>query len=89
MLQTGLLYYVPTKLTTSLNANQTCARLPQRNFAARTCRARIHYALSPFLSFADLIKFDSRLSNLGLRSRFRWSLEPASAMVFILGHGWA
>ena len=86
--QTGLRYQVPPKFTISLNTNQTFARLPQGNFVARIYRAQINYALSPFLSFANLVQFDNRSGNLGLQSRVRWTLEPGNDMFFIFGQGW-
>ena len=86
--QTGVRYQVPPKFTISLNTNQTFARLPQGNFVARIYSAQVNYALSPFLSFANLIQFDNRSGNLGLQSRVRWTLEPGNDVFFIFGQGW-
>ena len=87
-LQTGLRYQLPPKFTISLNSNQTFARLPQGNFVARIFSTQINYAVSPFLSFSNLIQFDNRSGNLGLQSRVRWTLEPGNDVFFIFGQGW-
>ncbi len=87
-IQTGIRYQVPPKFTISLNSNQTFARLPQGNFVARIFSAQVNYAVSPLLSFANLIQFDNRSGNLGLQSRVRWTLEPGNDLFFIFGQGW-
>ena len=87
-LQTGLRYQLPPKFTISLNSNQTFAQLPEGNFIARIFSTQINYAVSPFLSFSNLIQFDNRSGNLGLQSRVRWTLEPGNDLFFIFGQGW-
>ena len=87
-IQTGLRYQVPPKFTISLNSNQTFARLPQGSFIARIYSTQINFAVSPFLSFSNLIQFDNRSGNLGLQSRVRWTLEPGNDVFFIFGQGW-
>ena len=87
-LQTGLRYQLPPKFVISLNSNQTFAQLPEGNFVARIFSTQINYAVSPFLSFANLIQFDNRSGNLGLQSRVRWTLEPGNDLFFIFGQGW-
>lgn len=87
-LQTGLRYQLPPKFVISLNSNQTFAQLPEGNFIARIFSTQINYAVSPFLSFSNLIQFDNRSGNLGLQSRVRWTLEPGNDLFFIFGQGW-
>ncbi len=87
-LQTGLRYQLPPKFSIAVNTNQTFARLPQGNFIARIFSTQVNYAVSPFLSFSNLIQFDNRSGNLGLQSRVRWTLEPGNDVFFIFGQGW-
>lgn len=87
-IQTGLRYQIPPKFTISLNSNQTFARLPEGSFIARIFSTQINFAVSPFLSFSNLIQFDNRSGNLGLQSRVRWTLEPGNDVFFIFGQGW-
>ena len=84
----GVRYSAPPRLTISLNTNQTFARLPQGDFVARIHRAQINYAVSPLLSFSNLIQFDNRSGNLGFQGRVRWTLEPGNDLFFIFGQGW-
>ncbi len=85
---TGIRYNAPPHLTISLNANQTFARLPQGDFIARIYSAQINYAVSPSLSFSNLIQYDNRSDNLGLQSRVRWTLKPGNDLFFIFGQSW-
>ena len=86
--QTGLRYQVPPKFSISLNSNQTFARLPEGSFIARIFSTQVNFAVSPFLSFSNLVQFDNRSGNLGLQSRVRWTLEPGNDVFFIFGQGW-
>ena len=87
-IQTGLSYKLPPRFSISLNTNQTFARLPQGNFVARIYSSQVNYAVSPFLSFSNLIQFDNRSGNLGLQSRVHWTLEPGNDVFFVFGQGW-
>ena len=84
----NLRYSAPPRLTISLQANQTFARLPEGDFVARIHRAEVNYAVSPKLSFASLVQFDNRSGNLGFQGRVRWTLEPGNDIFFIFGQGW-
>ncbi len=84
----GLRYSAPPRLTISVNTNQTFARLPQGEFVARIHRAEVDYAVSPRLSFANLVQFDNRSGNLGFQGRVRWTLEQGNDIFFIFGQGW-
>ena len=86
--QTGLRYQVPPKFSISLNSNQTFAQLPEGSFIARIFSTQVNFAVSPFLSFSNLVQFDNRSGNLGLQSRVRWTLEPGNDVFFIFGQGW-
>ncbi len=87
-LQTGLSYKLPPNFLISFNANQTFASLPQGDFVARIYSAQVNYAVSPFLTFSNLIQFDNRSGNLGLQSRVRWTIEPGNDLFFVVGQGW-
>ena len=84
----SLRYSAPPRLTISVNTNQTFARLPQGDFVARIHRAEFNYAVSPKLSFANVLQFDNRSGNLGFQGRVRWTLEPGNDIFFIFGQGW-
>ena len=84
----SLRYSAPPRLTIGVNTNQTFARLPQGDFVARIHRAEVNYAVSPKLSFANVLQFDNRSGNLGFQGRVRWTLEPGNDLFFIFGQGW-
>jgi hypothetical protein len=86
--QTTLNYRVPPYFSIGLNTNQTFARLPQGNFVARIFGVEASYAVSPFLSFSNIMQFDNRSANLGLQSRVRWTLRSGNDLFFIFGQGW-
>ena len=86
--RTGLSYKLPPNFLISFNADQTFASLPEGDFVARIYSSQVNYAVSPFLSFSNLIQFDNRSGNLGLQSRVHWTIEPGNEVFFVFGQGW-
>ena len=87
-ISTGVTYKIPPQFTISFNTNQTFARLPEGNFAARILTWQVNYTASPFLSFSNLIQYDNLTGNLGWQSRVRWTLRPGDDFFFVFGQGW-
>ena len=87
-LRTGISYKLPPNFLVSFNADQTFANLPEGEFVARIYSSEVNYAVSPFLTFSNLIQFDNRSGNLGLQSRVHWTIEPGSDLFFVFGQGW-
>ncbi len=88
MIETALTYKLPPRFLISFNTNQTFASLPQGDFIARIFSSQVDYAVSPFLSFSNLIQFDNRSENLSLQSRVRWTIDPGNEIFFVFGQGW-
>jgi hypothetical protein len=84
----SLSYKIPPWFTISFSANQTFARLPEGNFAARILTWRANYAPTPFLSFSNLIQYDNKSRNLGWQSRARWTVRPGNDLFFVFSQGW-
>lgn len=84
----GAAYRVAPYFQVSVSANQTFARLPQGNFAARIFSTNLNYSFSPFLTFSNLLQYDNASQNLGWQSRARWTLKPGNDLFFIFGQGW-
>jgi hypothetical protein len=84
----GITYKLPPHFTISLNTNQTFARLPEGHFTARIHTANIALAVSPRVSFSNLIQYDNRSRNLGWQSRVRWTLRPGNDFFFAFNQGW-
>jgi len=87
-LQTGVTYKMPPYFSISFNTNQTFARLPQKNFVARIISSTVSFAVSPFLSFSNLIQYDNQSRNLGWQSRVRWIVQPGNDLFFVFSQGW-
>ena len=88
MIETVLTYKLPPRFLISLNTHQTFASLPQGDFIARILSSQVDYAVSPFLSFSNLVQFDNRSAHLGLQSRVRWTIDPGNDLFFVFGQGW-
>jgi hypothetical protein len=84
----SLTYKLPPWFTLGLSSNQTFARLPEGNFIARIATANVNYAMSPRLSFSNLVQYDNRSRNLGWQSRVRWTLQPGNDFFFAFNQGW-
>jgi hypothetical protein len=87
-LRLGLSYKIPPFFFIGVNTDQTFARLPQGNFVARIYSSQINYAVSPFLSFSNLIQYDNQSRNLGWQSRVRWILRPGNDFFLVFSQGW-
>ncbi len=85
---TNLTYKLPPWFSIGLSTNQTFARLPEGHFITRIVTSNIGYAVSPSLSFSNLIQYDNRSRNLGWQSRMRWTLQPGSDLFFAFNQGW-
>jgi len=83
-----LTYKLPPRLTLSISTNQTFARLPEGHFIARIATSNVAYAISPSLSFSNLVQYDNRSRNLGWQSRVRWTLQPGNDLFFAFNQGW-
>ena len=87
-ISTTVTYKLPPKFNFSIAANQTFAHLPEGDFIARIITSNIDFAVSPFLSFTNLIQYDNRSDNLGWQSRVRWTLQPGRDLFIVFNQGW-
>ena len=81
-------YKLPPRFTFSLRSDQTFAHLPQGDFIARIHTSTINYAVSPRLTFSNLIQYDNRSRNLGWQSRMRWTPKPGNDLFLSFNQGW-
>jgi hypothetical protein len=87
-ISTTVTYKLPPKFNFSIAANQTFAHLPEGDFIARIITSNIDFAVSPFLSFTNLLQYDNRSDNLGWQSRVRWTLQPGRDLFLVFNQGW-
>ncbi|MBI1746722.1 MAG: carbohydrate binding family 9 domain-containing protein [Acidobacteria bacterium] len=84
---TSFLYRWKSRFRGSLDLDQTFARLKQGDFVTRIISWRSNYSVSPFLTFYNLLQFDSESKNLGWQSRVRWIIHPGNELFFVFTHG--
>ncbi len=87
-LSTTISYNLPPRFSFQFRTNQTFAHLPGGEFIARTFTSTLNYAVSPRLSFSNLVQYDNRSRNLGWQSRVRWTLRPGSDLFVSFNQGW-
>lgn len=87
-ISTTISYNLPPRFSFSFRTNQTFAHLPEGDFIARTFTSTFNYAVSPRLSFSNLVQYDNRSRNLGWQSRVRWTLRPGSDLFVSFNQGW-
>lgn len=79
---------LPPRFTVEATATQTFAHLPQGDFIARVFSANVDFAVSPRLTFSNLVQYDNRSRNLGWQSRMRWTLKPGNDLFVSFNQGW-
>jgi len=62
--------------------------LPEGDFIARVLTSTLNFAISPRLSFSNLIQYDNRSRNLGWQSRMRWTIKPGNDLFISFNQGW-
>lgn len=83
-----LTFKMPPWLTWETEMRQTNAHLPQGDFIARVITSTLNFAVSPRLTFSNLIQYDNRSRNLGWQSRMRWTLKPGNDIFVSFNQGW-
>ena len=81
-------YKAAPNFQSQITWNTTSARLPQGNFVSRVLGLRADYSVSPFLTFFNLIQYDTESRNLGWQTRTRWILRPGREVIMVFNQGW-
>ncbi|MCZ6673104.1 MAG: DUF5916 domain-containing protein [Verrucomicrobia bacterium] len=81
-------YKIPPWFTFTTDVDQTSAKLPEGNFTARILSSTLDFAVSPRLTFSNLIQYDNRSRKMGWQSRMRWTLNPGSELFVSFVQGW-
>jgi hypothetical protein len=63
-------------------------KLAEGTFYTRLYRFLSETQLSPFVSLANNVQFDSQTAVLGWQSRFRWIVSPGNDLYFVYIHNW-
>jgi hypothetical protein len=62
--------------------------LPQGHFVTQLYSGRLNYNFSPYVTWSNLVQYDSDSRLLGFQSRFRWTLRPGNDVFVVVGRGW-
>lgn len=84
----NLTYNLPPHITASIRANHTFAHLPEGDFITRIYTGTFNYAVSPRLTFSNLIQYDNNSRNMGWQSRVRWTISPGNDLFISFNQGW-
>jgi hypothetical protein len=87
-LEAGLTLKPSTHLALEIEAERNDVRLPQGSFRADTWSVRLDWSLSPDVTWANLVQYDTESRLLGVQSRFRWILRPGNDLFVVLNRGW-
>jgi len=75
-------------LTASIEFERNWLSLQEGDFNTSLVMCRLDYAVTPFISVANFVQYDSESKNIGLQSRFRWILRPGNEFFLVLNHAW-
>ena len=70
----------------SISINQV--ELPEGAFTAKLISSRASYAFTPRMYVSGFIQYNSSVSSLGSKIRFRWEYEPGSDVFVVYADGW-
>ncbi len=69
-------------------AERTSIELPDGNFRTELYSARVRLNLSPDVNLSAFVQYDSDSRDLGLFSRFRWTITPLSELFAVYTYNW-
>ena len=63
-------------------------RLDEGNFTTRVTEGRVDFTFSPWVTWRNLVQYDTDSKDMTVQTRLRWILEPGQDL-FVLGvFGW-
>jgi hypothetical protein len=72
----------------SFEAERNDVELPAGRFEAQVYAFRGELNLSPDVSWANLVQYDTESRLLGLQSRLRWTVRPEAELFLVFNRGW-
>jgi len=87
--ETFVTYTTPRgHLQLELNAENDFGHLPQGDFIQRLWALKTVYAFTPDLVLSAFAQYDSESRDLGINTRFRWTIQPGNDLFVVWNHGW-
>ena len=87
-LQLSLTLKPSTHVALGLDTERNDISLAGGDFSTTVVSARFDFNVSPNISWANLVQYDSESRELGLQSRFRWILTPGTDIFLVYNRGW-
>ncbi len=75
-------------LTASVTTERNDVSLREGSFVTVVNSVRVTCSISPDLSWANLLQYDSESRVAGVQSRLRWILRPGNDLFVVLNRGW-
>jgi hypothetical protein len=87
-MNSGITWRRNEHLTTSFQLERNWVALDQGSFNATIVQYRLDYSLTPRVTLSNFVQYDTESGNIGLQSRFRWTLRPGNDLFVVLNHAW-
>ena len=75
-------------MATSMQVEQNWVKLKEGSFSTRLLLYKFDYAFTPLITLSNFIQYDTESRNIGLQSRFRWTMKPGNDLFLVLNHSW-
>lgn len=77
----------PTPLVTvELSAERNIGRLPAGDFSVTLVGTRLRVNVSPDLSLAGYVQYDTESNSVGVNTRLRWTFRPVADLFVVYNH---
>ena len=73
-------------VTLELSAERNIGRLPSGDFSVSLVGSRLRVNVSPDLSVASYVQYDTESDSIGVNTRFRWTFRPVADLFVVYNH---
>jgi len=73
-------------VTLELSAERNIGRLPSGDFSVSLVGSRLRVNVSPDLSVASYVQYDTESDSIGLNTRLRWTFRPVADLFVVYNH---
>jgi hypothetical protein len=87
-IELGLVLKPSPHLRFELKGERNDISLEEGEFFTQVFEVSADLNLSPKISWANLVQYDSESRILGFQSRFRWILKPGNDLFVVVNRGW-
>ncbi len=87
-LEAALTWKANTHVSVAAGLERNDVTLKQGKFYTQILSLRGNYNLSPNVSWANFIQYDSESRVFGVQSRLRWILKPGNDLFLVFNRGW-